>query len=102
MKKKYILSYDVHYEHQRIIDQLIANGWHSILQGVDDNGSPCIGYLPETTWCKELQNSSQALNEFKTIAGNANVVRAVVSNFDDWRCTTGNPMNHQKEEVRKL
>lgn len=102
MKKKYILSYDVHNEHQRIIDQLIANGWHSIIQGVDDKGTPCICYLPETTWWKEFENSKQALDEFKTVAGDANVVRAVVSNFDDWRCTTSNPMNHQKEEVRNL
>lgn len=101
MKKKYVLMYDVHRDHERIIQDLIARNWHSVIQGYSD-GKPVICYLTETTWWKEFATAREAFNEFQSIAGTANIIRQVVSVYDEWICTTNNPMKHQIEEARRL
>ncbi len=53
MKKEYLITYDVHYDHERIIQDLIKNNWHSVKQGYA-NGKPIICYLPETTWVEGI------------------------------------------------
>lgn len=103
MKKKYIVTFDVHAEHERIIQDLITYGWHSVIQGYTDNGQPVICYFPETTWWKEFNNVKEAFAEFEVIAGGkSNIIRQMVSILDDWRSTTHNPMKHQIEEARAL
>lgn len=103
MKKKYILMFDVHRDHERIIQDLISKNWHSVIQGFQtETRKPIVCYLPETTWWKEFSSKREAYDEFKLIAGVDNIIRQVVSVFDEWICSTGNPMKHQIEEVRNL
>jgi len=102
MKKKYVVTFDVHSEHERIIQDLIQYDWHSVIQGYADNGSPVICYFPETTWWKEFNNVKEAFAEFDAIAGQSNIIRQTVSLLDEWRSTTRNPMKHQVEEARAL
>ncbi|PZU84233.1 MAG: hypothetical protein DI529_11465 [Chryseobacterium sp.] len=102
MKKKYIITFDVHIGHQQIIKDLTSCDWHSIIKGYDDGGNAVICYLPETTWWKEFETSRQAYDEFSLIAGSNNIIRVLVSKLDDWRCSTINAMAHQQEEAKKL
>lgn len=102
MKKKFILIFDVYSEHQRIIKDLISNSWHSVIKGYDDVGNAVICYFPETTWWKEFETSKQAYSEFERIAGSSNIIRVIVSELTDWRCSTKNPMEHQLEEAKFL
>jgi len=99
--KKYLLTYDVYSDHERIIKDLIASNWHSVIQG-HTNGKPTVGYLPETTWWKEFETAQQAYDEFKVIAGKQNIERQAVTVFDEWIVSTTNPLKHQKEEVQRL
>lgn len=98
MKNKCLLVFDVHDEHQRIIQDLTDNDWHSIIEGVNDEGKSGICNLPETTWWKEFETANQAYNEFLTIAGAHNIIRVFVSEFDNWRGMQGISMKHQREE----
>ncbi|MCD9853836.1 hypothetical protein LUD75_03930 [Epilithonimonas sp. JDS] len=102
MKKKYIITFDVHTGHQQIIKDLTSNDWHSIIRGYNDEGNAVICYLPETTWWKEFETSKQAYDEFILIAGSNNVIRILTTEFSEWRCSTDNPMEHQKEEAKNL
>lgn len=101
MKKKYILTYDITQDHERVIQDLISNNWHSVIQGYSD-GKKVICYLPETTWWKEFETARQAYDEFKYIAGSSIIKRQLVSSFDDWICSIINPMQHQIEEAKKM
>ena len=98
--KKYLITYDVHRDHERIIQDLIKNGWHSVIQGYIDS-KPTICYLSETTWWKECKDQSQAYYEFQTIAGITNIVRQAVTVFDEILVSRMNPLKHQIEEAKK-
>ncbi|WP_284462383.1 hypothetical protein [Chryseobacterium sp.] len=101
MKKKHLLTYDITQDHQRVIQDLISNNWHSVIQGYSD-GKKVICYFPETTWWKEFETTRQAYDEFKNIAGSSIIKRQIVVPFDDFTCSTSNPMQHQIEEAKRL
>lgn len=99
--KKFLLTFDVHEDHERIINELTANGWHSTIRGVYENtGLPGIGYLPETTWWIQANDIRVAYTEFVNIAGEENITRADIFEFSDWKGTDKNPLPHQIREIR--
>ena len=102
MKKKYLLTYDITQDHYRVIQELINNDWHSVIQGYSADGKKVICYFPETTWWKEFETTRQAYNEFQIIAGADIIKRQIVVPFDDWLCSTQNPMQHQIDEAKRM
>lgn len=102
MKKKYLVTFDAHNDHERIIQDLLAKGWHSVIQGVDKNGVNVICYLPNTTWYKEFTSAELAYNEMKSIIGVLNHVRSTATPFTEWFGSGSNPMSHQIEEAKKM
>lgn len=100
--KKFVIMYDVKADHQRIIQDLLLNDWHSILEGHSIDGEPIICFLPETTWYKEFNTQREAFDEFKAIAGADNVIRLAVTILSNWWSTATNPMGHQIEELKSF
>lgn len=102
MKKKYLLTYDITQDHYRVIQELITNNWHSVIQGYLDDGKRKICYFPETTLWKEFETIRQAYDEFQIIAGVSIIKRHIVVPFDNWICSTENPMQHQIDEANRM
>lgn len=102
MKKKYLVTFDAHNDHERIIEDLLAKGWHSVIQGVDKNGVNVICYLPNTTWYKEFTSGELAYDEMKSIIGGLNAIRIAATAFNEWFSGVRNPMQHQIEEAKKM
>nr|WP_314494235.1 hypothetical protein [uncultured Chryseobacterium sp.] len=102
MKKKFLLTYDITQDHDRVIQELINNNWHSVIQGYSTDGKKVICYFPETTWWKEFDTTRQAYNEFQIIAGVNIIKRQTVVQFDDWICSIQNPMQHQIDKAKRM
>jgi len=104
MKKEYLVTYDVHENHEQIIKDLLAAGWHSVKPAYEiGTRKPVFCYLPETTWYKSFENTTEATEEFIKIAGGAsNVIRQMVTSFSDWQGSIKNPMPHQVEEAKHM
>lgn len=102
MKKKYLVTFDAHNDHERIIKDLIAKGWHSVMQGKNGNGQDVIIYMPNTTWYKEFNSAKLASEELKSIVGILNLIRHNVVAFTEFYGGTANPMAHQIEEAKKM
>jgi hypothetical protein len=98
--KRFLLTFDVHDEHERIIDELTTNGWHSSIRGININtGKPGLSFLPETTWWVQGEDKDTVYQNFVGIAGDKNIVRADIFEFVDWRGVGGKALPHQLEEI---
>ncbi len=62
--KKFVIMYDVKVGNQRIIQNLLSNDWHSILEWRTIDGDPIICFLPKTTCYKEFNSQKDAFDEF--------------------------------------
>jgi len=98
--KRFLLTFDVHDEHERIIEELTANGWHSSIRGFYmSTGKPGISFLPETTWWVQAEDKDTVYQNFLEIAGKKNIVRADIFEFVDWRGVDGKALPHQLDEI---
>lgn len=102
MKKQYIVSFDARNDHERIIKDLLAKGWHSVALGRTSDNEKLAVYLPNTTWYKEFISSRAAAQEMEEIVGRTNILRFTAAPFEEWFGGGYNPMPHQIEEAKEL
>lgn len=103
MKTNFLITYDVHDNHEQIIADLLAKGWHSVVPAVQvTTGKSTICYLPETTWYKAFESAHDAILEFLATAGASNALRYMVTSFINWEGSTVKPKPHQIEEAKKM
>jgi len=103
MKTNFLITYDVRDNHEQIIADLLAKGWHSVVPARQvGTQKPVFCYLPETTWYKSFETANDAGNEFLAISGINNTLRYMVTSFINWEGSTVSPKQHQVEEAKNM